>query len=66
MSTHFHLLLSITDLYAKLTFELRVKGNFEIFLHAIYPYLFQAENLSVFHLFLDNYVLSKLPVQSTL
>ena len=30
MSTHFPLLLSITDLYAKLTFELRVKGYFEI------------------------------------
>ena len=30
MSTHFPHLPSITDLYTKLTFELRVKGYFEI------------------------------------
>ena len=59
MSTHLPFLLSITDPYAKLTFELRVKGYFEIHNR---PFIGTHVNLKIlvsFIFFLDHYVLSK-------
>ena len=62
MSTHFPLLPSITDLYTKLTFELRVKGYFEIHYRPFICTYFNLKILVSFIFFLDNYVLSKLQV----
>ena len=62
MRTHFPLLPSITDLYTKLTLELRVKGYFEIHYRPFICTYFNLKILVSFIVFLDNYVLSKLQV----
>ena len=54
MSTHFPLLPLITDLYTKLTFELRVKGYFEIHYRPFICTYFNLKILVSFIFFLDN------------
>ena len=52
MSKHFPLLLLITDLYAKLTFELRIKGYFEIHYRPFICTYFSLKTLVSFIFFL--------------